>query len=66
MNLSNFYYNLPERSAPKSDFIRKVARRCNVGEPTVRMWVKGKCKPSMSEHMKVLSEETGININDLF
>ena len=66
MSLTTFYQNLPERSAPKSEFVRKVARRCNVGEATVRMWVKGKTKPSMNEHLEILSEETGITTKELF
>jgi hypothetical protein len=66
MSLTSFYLNLPERSAPKSDFVRKIARRCNVGEPTVRMWVKGKSKPSNSEHINILSEETGLKASELF
>jgi hypothetical protein len=66
MNLTVYYQNLPERSAPKSDFIRTVARKCNVGEPTVRMWVKGKTKPSNREHINILAQETGLDASDLF
>ena len=66
MNLRSYYQNLPEPVAPKSDFVRKVSRMCNVGEPTVRLWVTGKTKPANDEHVEILSNETGISKEELF
>ncbi|MEI6755026.1 MAG: XRE family transcriptional regulator [Paludibacter sp.] len=66
MNLQGYYQNLPEQIAPKTDFIREIAEKCEVGEPTVRLWVKGKTKPANPEHVKVISTVTGIPEEMLF
>jgi hypothetical protein len=64
--LNEYYQSLPEQIAPKTDFIRTIAEKCNVGEPTVRLWVKGKTKPANPEHVKLISVETGIPEDMLF
>ena len=66
MNLKSYYQSLPEPIAPKSDFIRKISRLCNVGEPTVRLWVTGKTKPANESHIDILVDETGIKKEELF
>ncbi len=64
--LSDFYENLPKATSPKTEFIRKVAGRCDLEEATVRLWVKDKTKPSNPEHLQILSEESGIPVTQLF
>lgn len=64
--LTDYYERLPKPVAPKTEFIRSLARECNVGEPTVRLWVKGETKPSNPEHVKIISKITGINEEKLF
>ncbi len=66
MNLKSYYQNLPERSAPKSEFVRKLATMCGVGEPAVRLWIAGKSKPAKKEHYDVISKLTGIDKDKLF
>lgn len=66
MNLKTFYKSLPDAVAPKTEFIRKIARICEVGEPTVRLWVAGTTRPANDEHVNVLSRESGIPVNELF
>lgn len=64
--LKNYYDSLPKRTAPKTIFIREVAARCGIVENTVRYWIKGESKPVNPEHLKVLSELTGIEEERLF
>lgn len=64
--LTNYYDSLPKLSAPKTDFVREVALKCGVVEPTVRLWVKGESRPSNPEHLKILSDITGIEESKLF
>jgi len=66
MVLTSYYDGLPKLSAPKTDFVRELARRCGVIEPTVRLWIKGDSKPNNPEHIKILSELTGIPEQKLF
>jgi len=64
--LTSFYEGLPHASAPKTEFIKKIADRCGIDAGTVRLWVKGKTKPGKSEFLTILSEETGIEVERLF
>lgn len=66
MTLASYYNSLEQPTPPKTAFIRKVALRCNVDVYTVRLWISGKSKPSKEEYLDILSEETGINKEDLF
>lgn len=66
MNLQEYYKNIPEKSAPKSEFITKVAKQLEVSEATVRGWVNGRFKPSHPSFMRGLSEITGIPEDQLF
>jgi len=66
MNLTNYYEQLPTAKAPKTEFVSRAAKRCNVNEATVRLWVKGKSKPNNPEHFDILAEETGIDKENLF
>ena len=66
MNLTKYYEQLPTANAPKTEFVSRVAKRCEVNEATVRLWVKGKSKPNNPEHLDILVEETGIDKDNLF
>ena len=66
MNLTDYYEQLPTANAPKTEFVSRIAKRCNVNEATVRLWVKGKTKPNNTGHLDILAEETGIDKENLF
>lgn len=66
MNLQEYYKNIPEKSAPKSEWIRETARRLNVSEGSVRLWVNGKMRPRDERIYSELSKITGIPENELF
>ena len=66
MNLTSYYKSLPRAVAPKTDFVSRVASRCDVNEQTVRTWVAGTNKPSNPKYIEILVEETGIPADKLF
>lgn len=66
ITLQGYYKNLPEATYPKSNFIRDVAARCGVTDVTVRNWIKYGMKPNNPEHAAILSEMTGIGIENLW
>ena len=66
LNLTTYYRGLPRAVSPKTDFVSRVAIRCNVNEQTVRTWVAGSNKPSNPECIDILVEETGITAENLF
>jgi len=66
MTLKEFYNSIPEQTAPKTDFITKVAKELDVSEQTVRLWSYGRTKPRSPEHLRKLSEITGIPEDELF
>lgn len=66
MTLRDYYESLERPMPPKKKFVKTVAERCGVDEYTVRIWIYGKSKPSNDEYYKVLSEETGIPVKELF
>jgi len=66
MTLTGYYEGLPTATAPKTEFVKKIAEKCNVNEATVRLWVKGKTKPDNPDHVEILSIETGIEKEELF
>lgn len=66
MNLQEFYKNIPERSCPKTEWIKMTAKKLNVSQATVRTWVYGKNKPREQRLYKELSYITGIPENELF
>lgn len=65
-NFASFYDALPDVEAPKTEFIRSLSKRCGVVEQTARTWVKGRSIPKEESHLKIISEMTGISINELF
>jgi hypothetical protein len=66
MNLYDFYETLPQATAPKSEFVRRLAERTGKKEATVRLWIKNKTKPDDPKDLEILSEETGIEKEKLF
>ena len=64
MTLSGYYDSLPT-SAPRTLFIKQVAKMAGVSEPTVVNWAKG-AKPQRFEHVMILSKVTGIKPEDLW
>lgn len=66
LSLKGYYQSLPERISPKQDFLEKIAKRCNKTVTTVRNWVLYNIKPMNPEHVRIISEETGIKEEDLW
>ncbi len=66
MNLKDYYKNIPEKTCPKSDWVKSTAERLGVSQGTVRTWIYGKNKPREDRLFKELSEITGIPEKDLF
>ena len=63
VNLRMHYRSL---QTGRQEFLRKVADRCDVSLNAVRGWVNFDSKTQNPERLKVLSEETGISVDDLF
>ena len=66
LSLKGYYKSLPRPAAPRTDFIQAVAERCGVRTQTVRNWVLYGMKPNSQEHVRILSEITGIKEEDLW
>jgi hypothetical protein len=66
LNLTSYYKELPRAIAPKTDFVERVAEKTGKNIATVRFWVMGKTKPSDPKDLEILSELTGIQIENLF
>ena len=66
ITLKGYYKNLPEPTYPKREFIQEIAIRCNVTLATANNWVKYGIKPSNPEHVRILSEITGIAPENLW
>lgn len=66
MTLRGYYKSLPEPTFPKRDFIQEIAMKCNVTLTTANNWIKYGIKPNNPEHIKILSELTGISPEHLW
>lgn len=66
MTLRGYYNSLPVATHPKIDFIRSVAKRCGVTSTTARNWAKYGVKPINPDHILILSEMTGIPVENLW
>ena len=66
MTLKGYYKSLPEPTYPKKDFIQEIALKCNVTLVTANNWVKYGIRPSNPEHVRILSEITGISPENLW
>lgn len=66
MTLRSYYKSLPEPTFPKRDFIQEIATKCNVTLTTANNWIKYGIRPSNPEHVRILSEITGISPENLW
>ena len=66
MTLLGYYNALPPRTFPKTQFVEDVAARCGVDEASVRNWFMGRNRPKTDEQKEVLSQMTGIPVNELW
>ena len=66
ITLRGYYKNLPEPTFPKRDFIQKIATECNVTLATANNWVKYGIRPNNPNHIRILSEITGIPAENLW
>ena len=66
MTLQHYYESLPGFVDSKKNFIDRVSERCNVSRIAARFWAKGIRRPSNPEHLIILSEETGIPVENLW
>lgn len=66
MTLRGYYNSLPEATHPKTDLLRSIAKKCDVSETTVRNWIRYGFKPNKKEHVQILSEMTGIPVENLW
>lgn len=67
LTLRDYYYErLTRPICPRKEFIKGIALRCGVGEVTVRNWVLYGMRPQNPQHIKMLSEMTGIKEEDLW
>lgn len=66
ITLSGYYKGLPESTHPKTEFMNEIIKRTGVSFTTARNWVIYNMKPNNPDHIKVLSEITGIPIENLW
>lgn len=67
MTFPDYYKQLPTRkvTAPKADFIRRIAKVCKRSEHTVRMWVAGTQRPDALAQ-SVIAKEMKMQEHELF
>lgn len=65
--LRTYYDDLPSRTvtAPKADFVRKIAQKCKVNESTVRSWIYGSQRPDMLR-TEIIAKELGVQPHEVF
>lgn len=66
MTLRGYYKSLPDPTFPKKDFILEIATKCHVTLATANNWIKYGIKPNKPEHIRILSEITGIAPENLW
>lgn len=66
MTLKGYYESLPLRKAPRKEFLKLVTEKCAVSEQTARNWCIYGMRPQNFMHVRILSELTGINEEDLW
>lgn len=65
MALTDYYNQLPKSSHPKTEFIRELAKDCQVSIEAVRAWVKGTRIPN-KEHWPAIEKRTNTPAAELF
>lgn len=66
ISLRSYYKSLPGPSCPKTDLLRTLSEKCGVSIVTARNWVLYGFRPSNPEHVRIISEETGIPADELW
>lgn len=66
MTLRGYYDSLPSSSHPKTEFVNDIAQRTGVSTATVRNWIAYGMRPNNPDHVQILSEVTGIPVEDLW
>ena len=66
MTLRGYYKSLPNSSHPKTEFVNDIAAKTGVSTATVRNWIVYGMRPNNPEHVQILSEITGIPVNELW
>ncbi len=68
MTLRDYFNSLPRRDtvAPRKELINDVATKCNVSASAARSWLAYGICPKRYKHLVILSELTGIPIDNLF
>lgn len=66
VTLSDYYEALPKPTSPKTEFVKMIAEATGKEEATVRLWFKNKTKPNDPKDLEILSQKTGIAIENLF
>lgn len=65
-NQSIFSYYQSLGRMKKTLFLRKVAKKCGVCNMTVRNWIFGNCRPLSDHFVDILSQESGVPVENLF
>lgn len=66
MTLKGYYEKLPDANYPRTEFVNRIIARTGKSVQTVRNWVIYGMKPKKTEHSQILSEETGIPVENLW
>lgn len=68
ITLRDYYNGLPDarQVAPRKELIIEVATKCGVPFWTARSWLAYGNVPRNKKHLEVLSEITGIALEDLY
>ena len=66
MTLKGYYYSLREPVSPRRKLILDIMQKCNVVETTAFNWIMGRSKPDNPNHLEILTELTGIAVEDLW
>ncbi|MBD5585342.1 MAG: hypothetical protein HDQ88_09690 [Clostridia bacterium] len=68
ITLRDYFNRLPDSKqiAPRKNLIIEVSTKCGVPFSTARSWLAYEIKPRDERHLKILSEITGIPVDNLF
>lgn len=66
LTLSEYFQSLPLRETPRKTLIETICARCEVSKQTARNWCIYGIKPRNYKHVRILSEITGIKIENLW
>lgn len=66
MTLREYYSGLTREVPPKTRLVKEIMRSCSVEMVTVRKWLSGESVPQNPEHVKRISDITGIPAEELF